>query len=57
MEQCNRRMLRARDAMDRSFAEPLCIPHLAQVAEQPYGIDVGLRDPFGNHIRIVQLKA
>jgi predicted enzyme related to lactoylglutathione lyase len=25
--------------------------------EQPYGIDMGLRDPFGNHIRIVQLKA
>jgi predicted enzyme related to lactoylglutathione lyase len=25
--------------------------------EHPYGIDVGLRDPFGNHIRIVQLKA
>jgi predicted enzyme related to lactoylglutathione lyase len=25
--------------------------------EQPYGIDIGLRDPFGNHIRIVQLKA
>lgn len=24
---------------------------------QPYGIDVGLRDPFGNHIRIVQLKS
>jgi uncharacterized glyoxalase superfamily protein PhnB len=24
--------------------------------EQPYGIDIGLRDPFGNHIRIVQLK-
>ena len=24
--------------------------------DQPYGIDVGLRDPFGNHIRIVQLK-
>lgn len=23
--------------------------------EQPYGIDIGLRDPFGNHIRIVQL--
>lgn len=22
--------------------------------EQPYGIDIGLRDPFGNHIRIVQ---
>jgi len=25
--------------------------------EQPYGIDMGLRDPFGNHIRVVQLKA
>jgi hypothetical protein len=25
--------------------------------EQPYGIDMGLRDPFGDHIRIVQLKA
>jgi len=24
--------------------------------EQPYGIDIGIRDPFGNHIRIVQLK-
>jgi hypothetical protein len=25
--------------------------------EQPYGIDMGVRDPFGNHIRIVQPKA
>ena len=25
-------MLRARDAMDRAFAEPLCIPQLAQIA-------------------------
>jgi catechol 2,3-dioxygenase-like lactoylglutathione lyase family enzyme len=25
--------------------------------EQSYGTDIGLRDPFGNHIRIVQLKA
>ncbi len=24
--------------------------------ERDYGIDVGLRDPFGNHIRIVQMK-
>jgi catechol 2,3-dioxygenase-like lactoylglutathione lyase family enzyme len=24
--------------------------------EQPYGIDFGLRDPFGNHIRIAQMK-
>jgi hypothetical protein len=26
VEECNRRMLRARDAMDRTFAEPLCRP-------------------------------
>jgi hypothetical protein len=25
--------------------------------EQPYGIDMDLRDPFGNHLRIVQLKS
>jgi predicted enzyme related to lactoylglutathione lyase len=25
--------------------------------EQPYGTDIGIRDPFGNHIRIVQLAA
>ncbi|MCW2778024.1 MAG: lactoylglutathione lyase-like lyase [Frankiales bacterium] len=25
--------------------------------EQPYGIDFGLRDPFGNHLRIGQLTA
>jgi predicted enzyme related to lactoylglutathione lyase len=23
--------------------------------ERPYGIDFGLRDPFGNHIRISQM--
>ena len=33
VEECNRRMLRARDAMDCMFAEPLCIPLLARVAE------------------------
>jgi len=33
VEACNRRMLRARDAMDRTFAEPLCIPQLARIAE------------------------
>ena len=32
VEDCNRRMLRARDAMDRTFAEPLCIPRLARIA-------------------------
>src|SRR5215470_2337497 len=31
-EDGNRRMLRARDAMDRTFAKPLCIPHLAKIA-------------------------
>jgi AraC-like DNA-binding protein len=31
-EQRNRRMLRARDRMDRTFAEPLDIPALAKVA-------------------------
>ena len=33
VEECNRRMLRARDAMDRAFAEPLCVPRLARIAE------------------------
>ena len=32
MEQRNRRMLQARDRMDRTFAEPLDIPTLASVA-------------------------
>jgi AraC-like DNA-binding protein len=31
-EESNRRMLRARDAMDRSYAEPLDIPALARIA-------------------------
>jgi transcriptional regulator GlxA family with amidase domain len=33
VEECNRRMLRARDAMDRTFAEPLSIRCLAEIAE------------------------
>ncbi len=24
--------------------------------ERDYGIDIGVRDPFGNHIRVVQFK-
>jgi AraC-like DNA-binding protein len=32
IEDRNRRMLRARDAMDRRFAEPLDVPGLARVA-------------------------
>lgn len=31
-EDTNRRMLRARDEMDRRFAEPLDVPHLAALA-------------------------
>src|SRR5881398_293318 len=31
-EDCNRRMLRARDAMDRTYAQPLDIPSLARIA-------------------------
>ena len=31
-EELNRRMLRARDAMDRTYAEPLDIPTLARIA-------------------------
>lgn len=33
VEQSNRRLLRARDAMDRSYAEPLDIPALAKIAQ------------------------
>jgi hypothetical protein len=33
-----------------------CNPHNSR-RSGPYRIDVGLRDPFGNHIGIVQLKA
>jgi len=32
VEELNRRMLRARDAMDRAYAQPLDIPQLARVA-------------------------
>ena len=32
VEDCNRRMLRARDTMDRTYAEPLNIPALARIA-------------------------
>src|SRR5215211_6193750 len=32
VEECNRRMLRARDAMDRTYAQPLDVPALARIA-------------------------
>jgi len=37
IEDRNRRMLRARDTMDRSFAEPLDVPSLARVAHVSTG--------------------
>jgi transcriptional regulator GlxA family with amidase domain len=33
VEESNRRMLRARDAMDRAYAQPLDVPHLAGIAQ------------------------
>ncbi len=56
-EESNRRLLRARDAMDRTYATPLDVPALARIAhtsEANFTIDCGLRDPFGNHIRFSQ---
>src|SRR5713101_4015022 len=32
VEETNRRMLRARDAIDRTYSQPLDVPYLAQVA-------------------------
>src|SRR2546430_6020691 len=32
VEELNRRMLRARDAMDRAYAQPLDVPALARIA-------------------------
>jgi AraC-like DNA-binding protein len=47
-EDSNRRMLRARDAMDRDFAKPLDIPTLARIAyvSEAHFIRV-FRDTFG----------
>jgi transcriptional regulator GlxA family with amidase domain len=33
VEESNRRLLRARDAMDRTFAEPLDVPTLARISQ------------------------
>jgi AraC-like DNA-binding protein len=48
VEESNRRMLRARDAMDRDFAKPLDIPTLARIAivSEAHFIRV-FRDTFG----------
>src|ERR1700712_2712304 len=47
-ENSNRRMLRARDAMDRSYAQPLDVPTLARLAHvsQAHFIRT-FRDTFG----------
>ena len=39
--------------MDRDYADALDIEALEPV-DRFYGVDAGLRDPFGNHIRITQ---
>jgi transcriptional regulator GlxA family with amidase domain len=48
VEDSNRRLLRARDAMDRSYAEPLDIPSLARIAHvSPAHFSRTFRDTFG----------
>jgi AraC-like DNA-binding protein len=48
VEERNRRMLRARDAMDRAFARPLDIPALARVAHaSPAHFSRQFRATFG----------
>src|ERR1700736_1385331 len=48
IEDRNRRMLRARDAMDRAFAQPLDVPGLARVAHvSPAHFSRQFRDTFG----------
>jgi AraC-like DNA-binding protein len=48
VEDSNRRLLRARDEMDRSYAEPLDIPSLARVAHvSPAHFSRSFRDTFG----------
>jgi AraC-like DNA-binding protein len=47
-EDSNRRMLRARDAMDRAYAEPLDIPRLARIAHMsPAHFSRTFRATFG----------
>ena len=48
IEDRNRRMLRARDTMDRAFARPLDVPALARVAHvSPAHFSRQFRDTFG----------
>jgi catechol 2,3-dioxygenase-like lactoylglutathione lyase family enzyme len=43
----------ARKAYDELSAKG--VEFTQEPTEQPYGIDFGLRDPFGNHIRVAQM--
>src|SRR5271167_2343079 len=48
VEDRNRRMLRARDTMDRAFADPLDVPALARVAHvSPAHVSRQFRATFG----------
>jgi AraC-like DNA-binding protein len=48
VEESNRRLLRARDAMDRSYAQPLDVPSLARIAHvSPAHFSRTFRDTFG----------
>lgn len=48
----------ATDDCKKTYQELLSkgVEFTQEPVEQSYGIDMGVRDPFGNHIRIVQLK-
>lgn len=47
-EEANRRLLRARDAMDRTYAEPLDVPALARIAvTSPAHFSRTFRETFG----------
>lgn len=48
MEESNRRLLRARDAMDRAYAQPLDVPALARIAHvSPAHFTRAFRAAFG----------
>lgn len=48
VEETNRRLLRARDAMDRSYAQPLDVPGLARIAHvSPAHFTRTFRTAFG----------
>lgn len=46
------------DNVEKTYEDLLAkgVEFTQEPVERDYGIDVGVRDPFGNHIRIVQMK-